>query len=168
MFILISGASGSGKSLHAEEMLAKLQGSKKFYVATAKVYDDEMAERVKRHQARRRGKNFTTIERPRDLGALDVHPGSSVLVEALTTWLANEMFEGVGDGAAGKILDEVRRLEAKCGNLILVADDIFADGVIYDELTERYRKTLADLMITLAAEADEVVECVAGVCVRLK
>ncbi|MBQ9419375.1 MAG: bifunctional adenosylcobinamide kinase/adenosylcobinamide-phosphate guanylyltransferase [Synergistaceae bacterium] len=168
MFILIAGTSGSGKSLRAEERLSEFNSSNKIYIATAKIYDDEMSARVKKHQAMRRNKGFITIERPLDLGAIEIPEDSSVLVEALTTWLANEMFEGVGDSAAEKILADVHSLKAKSKNLILVADDIFSDGVVYDELTERYRKTLAGLMITFAAEADEAIECVAGVYTQLK
>ena len=158
MFILISGTSGSGKSSYAENRLQGFTSKNKIYIATAKVYDSEMAQRVENHKARRKGKGFITIERSRNLGGLEIPEDSCVLVEALTTWLANEMFEG-GDC---DLFADFQKLKAKAKHIILVTDYIFADGIIYDEATENYIKKLAELTIKFAAEADEVIECFAG------
>ena len=158
MFILISGTSGSGKSSHAEDRLQEFAGENKIYIATAKVYDPEMAERVERHKARREGKGFITIERSKNLGELEIPKGSCVLIEALTTWLANELFEG----GNVDIYNNFQKLKAKAKHIILVTDYIFADGIIYDDATENYIKKLAELTIKFAAEADEVIECFAG------
>ena len=169
MFIFICGTSGSGKSFYAEERLKNFSGSQKFYIATAKIYDDEMRERVKKHKAMRKNKGFATIEKTFDLGTIKIPGASSVLIEALTTWLANEMFEhGEKFSAAEKILRDFHALKARCKNIILVSDDIFSDGIIYDELTEKYIKALAGLTKNFAAEADEVIECFAGLPIRLK
>ena len=163
MIILICGASGSGKSFYAEDRLEKFNSEKKFYIATAKIFDDEMLERVKKHQTMRAGKNFITIEKQKNLGKIEIPKNSSVLIESLTTWLANEIFDSENShNAAEKILKDFHLLKEKCENLILVSDDIFSDGIIYDEATEFYRKTLASLMIKIATEADEVIECIAG------
>lgn len=171
MFILVCGTSGSGKSFYAEERLKNFGGSKKFYIATAKIYDgdEEMLRRVKRHQAMRKDKGFITIEKYIDLGSIKIPGGSSVLIEALTTWLANEMFEGKKNfSAAEKIFNDLQILKAKCENIILVSDDIFSDGIIYDGPTEKYIRALAELTIKFAAEADEVIECVAGLNIELE
>ena len=169
MFIFICGTSGSGKSFYAEERLKNFSGSQKFYIATAKIYDDEMRERVKKHKAMRKNKGFATIEKTFDLGTIKIPGASSVLIEALTTWLANEMFEHREKfSAAEKILRDFHALKARCKNIILVSDDIFSDGIIYDELTEKYIKALAGLTKNFAAEADEVIECFAGLPIRLK
>lgn len=168
MFILICGTSGSGKSFYAEERLKNFTTSKKFYIAAAKIYDAEMKERVKRHQEMRKNKGFITIEKSFDLGEIEIEKNSSALIEALTTWLANEMFEKKNKNPLEKILRDFHILKAKCENIILVSDDIFSDGVIYDDLTENYIKTLAELTKKFANEADEVIECFAGLPVRLK
>ena len=165
MMILICGSSGSGKSKFAEDLLEKFETEKKFYVATAKIFDDEMLERVKKHKAMRAGKNFITIEREKNLGELNFPESSSVLIESLTTWLANEIFDSNYGGRKNffeKIFDDIQVLKVKCENLILVSDDIFSDGIIYDEATEFYRKTLAALMITSASISGKVIECAAG------
>ena len=164
MMILISGTSGSGKSKIAENRLESFEG-KKFYAATAKIFDFETLERVKKHRAMRAGKNFITIEREKNLGELNFPEGSNVLIESLTAWLANEMFDF---GNVKNIYDDIQKLKAECENLIIVADDIFSDGIIYDETTEFYRKTLASLMIKIAREADGVIECTGGIAIKLK
>lgn len=176
MMILICGTSGSGKSKFAEDLLENFETEKKFYIATAKIFamsdgrqDLEMLERVKRHKAMRAGKNFITIECEKNLGALNFPESSSVLIESLTTWLANEIFDSKdGGNVLERIFDDIQTLKTKCENLILVSDDIFSDGIIYDDPTEFYKKNLADLMIKIAVDADEVQEIIGGVPIKLK
>ena len=170
MFILICGTSGSGKSQIAEDMLSKFDDTEKFYIATAKIYDDEMKKRVLKHQAVRKNKGFITVEAQTAPLISEKICNTSILIEALTTWLANEIFDDgkIKRNAAENIVNEIHALKKICGNIILVSDDIFSDGVIYDETTEFYIKTLAGLTIKFADEADEVIECVAGLPLRLK
>ena len=73
MFIFIAGTTRSGKSEYAEHRAVELgQASRKIYVATAGVHDDEMRRRVELHKARREGMGFVTVERERDLGGLEL------------------------------------------------------------------------------------------------
>ena len=58
--ILITGGQRSGKSMYAER-LALSMTDQPIYFATARIWDEEFKERVKRHQARR-GDNWTNIE----------------------------------------------------------------------------------------------------------
>ena len=51
---------------------------------------------------------------------------------------------------------------------LVVSDYIFGDGIIYDDLTENYVRKLAELMRKFAAEADEVIECFAGLIYNYK
>lgn len=159
MFIFISGTSGSGKSFYAEKRLIEFDCEKNFYIATAKIYDDEMKMRVEKHKAMRKNKGFITIECEKNLGGLKIQNNSGILIESLTTWLANEMFD---DGQPEKIFDDFMKLKKISKNIILVSDNIFSDGIIYDELTENYVRALAELSIKFAAIADEVIECFSG------
>lgn len=181
MITLIFGEASSGKSRYAESRLSESNGSPKIYMAVSEVYDEEMRERVKIHQAMRAGKGFMTIEQPRDLGAAKIPAGSSVMIESLTAWTANEMFtaEGVKDLSASgsasrvghvvkKILADLSVIAGEVYNLFIVVDNIFCDGEEYDPLTEDYVKTLADLVRKIAAAADEVIEIVSGLPVIWK
>ncbi|MFS2056299.1 bifunctional adenosylcobinamide kinase/adenosylcobinamide-phosphate guanylyltransferase, partial [Variovorax sp. CT11-76] len=68
--------------------------SRAVLIATAQAYDDEMRERIVRHQADRaeRVPSLRTIEEPVELARAIVTqstPESLVLVDCLTMWLTN-------------------------------------------------------------------------------
>lgn len=172
MIILVSGASRSGKSLYAENRLSEFASSHKIYIAVSKIYDDEMIRRVQLHRERRKHKNFITLEKYSDLAGLILPEKASVLIESLTVWTANEMFTDNGVKKFDEVCEKVYRdflvLKSKCENIILVSDDVFSDGIIYDALTEEYIRTLAKLTCKIAAVADEVIECSAGLPVHYK
>ena len=168
-FIFVSGAARSGKSAWAEGFalsLARQGNTPLVYLATARVTDAEMKERVLRHQAARTGKGFATLER--ETGVSEVVPflpvRSTVLLECLGTLLANEMFEESGAERGGhriaeKIHEGLALLRERTSNLLVVSNDIFSDGNVYDEAVENYRRVLGALHVTLAREADLAVEC---------
>ena len=87
----IIGGARSGKSRHAEELLAALPRPWT-YIATAEAYDDEMRERIAMHRSRR-GEGWLTVDAPFDLvGAIKALPARrSVLIDCLTLWLTNHM-----------------------------------------------------------------------------
>lgn len=89
--ILITGGARSGKSALAERVALKPAG-RAIYIATARLHagDDEMAERVAKHKARR-GAAWQDVHAPTDLaGALRDTDGSVPrLVDCLTLWLTN-------------------------------------------------------------------------------
>ena len=62
--ILVTGGARSGKSAFAERYVASL-GEKVAYIATAEIYDEEMAYRVQLHQ-KRRPATWQTFEAPKD------------------------------------------------------------------------------------------------------
>ena len=94
---LVLGGARSGKSRYAERLVTGLPAPW-LYVATAEALDDEMAERIAHHRARR-GEGWTTVDAPRDLAsALRSASASAVLIDCLTLWLTNVMLGG-GDVA---------------------------------------------------------------------
>ncbi|MBQ9574200.1 MAG: bifunctional adenosylcobinamide kinase/adenosylcobinamide-phosphate guanylyltransferase [Synergistaceae bacterium] len=166
MMILILGTARSGKSSYAETRLESLKGLPKIYAAMSRIEDDEMRERVKRHQAMRSCKGFMTVECGNGLKAEDFPEGSAVLIESLTAWTANEMFCADGVRPCGdvveKILSELSELGERVREVVIVSDDIFCDGVRYEGLTEEYVKCLAELTVKIAESADEVTEVFSG------
>jgi len=95
---LILGGQKSGKSRRAESLastwLAGKAGRRAVLLATAQPFDDEMRQRIDRHQSDRalRVPGLLTVEEPLDLaGALGKYstPDTLVVVDCLTLWLTN-------------------------------------------------------------------------------
>ena len=95
---LILGGQKSGKSRRAEllarDWLAQSAAHRAVLVATGQAWDDEMRERIARHQRDRaeRVPGLQTVEEPRDLaGALTrlSTPQTLLVVDCLTLWLTH-------------------------------------------------------------------------------
>ena len=166
--ILISGGSGSGKSEYAERRAVALHnrnGGALLYAATMMIYDEESRRRVARHREMRAGKGFETVEMPMNIASVSACAGDTVLIECMSNLLANEMYEtgGSGDGCVAAITDGAHALLARGVNLVVVTNEVFSDGIRYDDSTMLYISRLGEINRTLAAWADEMVEVVCGI-----
>lgn len=176
MTILIQGGSGSGKSAYAEAVALSLRKEREplYYLATMKVYDEEGKKKVERHRQLRAGKGFLTIEQPVQIGKASgrIEEGSIVLLECMSNLAANEMFAGEvakeTQNVICEILEGVHLLSEKAEHLIIVTNNVFEDGIRYEEMTRRYIEALGQINCGLALLAEEVVEIVAGIPVPLK
>src|SRR5215510_12624894 len=88
---LILGGARSGKSRYAEKLIEK-EPAPWIYLATAEAHDEEMADRIAAHRARR-DRNWQVVGAPHDLAAAlgALPPRSAVLVDCLTLWLSNRL-----------------------------------------------------------------------------
>ncbi|HXW47883.1 MAG TPA: bifunctional adenosylcobinamide kinase/adenosylcobinamide-phosphate guanylyltransferase [Xanthobacteraceae bacterium] len=166
---LVLGGARSGKSRYAESLIAALPPPWRppwTYVATAEAADEEMAERIAMHRARR-DTSWETIEAPRDLAtALQSCDRRPVLVDCLTLWLSNLMLAG------SDIAIETARLEqalaAAAAPTVLVANEV-GYGLVPDHpLGRRFRDLQGALNQRIAARADRVVLVVAGLPLTVK
>lgn len=167
--ILVTGGSGSGKSVYAEKLVLDSGFQKRYYLATMRAGDAESEKKIGAHRRRREGQDWITIEEPCDLArAADKiqDPDSALLLEDLSNLLANVMF-GTSEMQTD-ILEGIRKLEEKVSLLVIVTNSVFDDGITYDPETEKYLRALADLNCRIAACADEVIESVVGLPVRIK
>ncbi|HOO28776.1 MAG TPA: bifunctional adenosylcobinamide kinase/adenosylcobinamide-phosphate guanylyltransferase [Lachnospiraceae bacterium] len=165
--ILITGGSGSGKSAFAETLAQEYHKTGVlYYMAAMKCDTKEGRQRVLRHKRQRAGKGFITVEQPYDVWMLQAGHDSTILLECLSNLLANEWFDR--HRSARQILQEIRFLEESCENLLIVTNEIFSDGIGYDEMTKDYIRQLGWLNHELAGIADTVYEVVYGIPVRIK
>jgi len=67
-----------------------------------------------------------------------------------------------------KIVSEIQTLSQKLDNLVIVTNNVFEDGVIYDAGTMEYLRALGRINAALAHLADRVAEVVVGIPVELK
>lgn len=167
--ILITGGQRSGKSEYAEQMALGLAADP-VYMATARVWDDEFRERVRRHQERR-GPQWTNIEEPMWLSQHDV-AGRVVVVDCITLWLTNFFFfEDDNDVARAlqQAQDEFDRLVSQPGaTFIFVTNEIGLGGVSENALQRRFTDLQGWMNQYVARRADEVVLMVSGISIKVK
>ena len=171
MTILITGGSKCGKSSAAENILSGFSGEK-YYIAAMEPYGEEALRAIARHREMRRGKGFLTIERPRDIGGI-LLPENGVsrcaLLECLTTLCANEMFAPAGiSDPSEKIISGIKKLSAQVEKLVIVTNEVAADGIEYPAETMDYIRIMSRLNSAAADLADTVIECVCGIPLVLK
>jgi len=167
MQVLVSGGSKSGKSAYAQSLAKQLQNnSKLYYIATMLPSDNEDNKRIERHICDRAGWGFITIEQFYEIEEIigKIELPAVVLVDSVTALLANEMFKNGGyfENAAQKIIIGLDRVMDAVSNLVIVSDYIYSDAYYFDEYTENYRKSLADIDRFCAAKSHGVVEFVYG------
>jgi adenosylcobinamide kinase/adenosylcobinamide-phosphate guanylyltransferase len=170
--VLVLGGARSGKSAHAESLVAG--AAEVTYLATSPpVPDDaEWAKRVAAHRARRPA-GRTTVE---TTAPSDLLRRGSVLVDSVTTWVAALMDEtGVWTDEPGA----AERLAARCdalvnawamtpAHVVAVSDEVGL-GVVPETRSGRlFRDTLGSVNQRLAGTADEVWFVVAGLPQRLR
>jgi adenosylcobinamide kinase / adenosylcobinamide-phosphate guanylyltransferase len=162
---LVLGGARSGKSRHAEGIVTLLPGPWR-YIATAQALDEEMRERIARHQARR-GEGWSTVEAPIALDAALSGAGSQpVLVDCLTLWLTNLMLGAHDLAAAMRALDAA--LDARAAPTVLVANEVGLGIVPENALGRAFRDAAGRFNQHLAARADAVLFMVAGLPIRVK
>lgn len=165
--VLVTGGQRSGKSRYAEE-LALQSAPDPIYVATARVFDDEFRERVRRHQERR-GPQWTNIEEPEHLGRFDF-TGRTVLVDCVTLWCTNFFFdldESV-DAACEAVEREFDALTSRDATYIFVTNEIGWGGVAENAIQRRFTDLQGAVNQYIAARADRVVLMVSGIPVTIK
>src|SRR4030042_6865866 len=103
--ILITGGCRSGKSRFALDY-SNQHFSKKLYLATCEVLDEEMAQRIEHHK-KMRGPEWHTIEEPVAIVDKIRQYGDKVeviLLDCITLWLSNILMKWDSDS---RIMDEV-------------------------------------------------------------
>lgn len=164
---LILGGARSGKSALAERR-ARDSGLEVTYVATATVGDDEMAERIADHRARR-PPEWRTVEAPTGLAgvlAREAVPGRFLLVDCLTLWLGN-LIDDADTLAAERaaVLEALPRLR---GTVVLVSNEVGLGIVPDNALARRFRDEAGCLNQAVAAACERVTFVAAGLPLTLK
>ncbi|MEP1587329.1 MAG: bifunctional adenosylcobinamide kinase/adenosylcobinamide-phosphate guanylyltransferase [Tateyamaria sp.] len=163
---LVLGGAASGKSQVAENLILN-SGLQPIYLATSRIWDDEIRDKVNVHRARR-GPEWRTVDAELDLSAAleQGRNGEVFLVDCATMWLTNVLMDDLEIEAAQ---NELLCALAICSAPVVVVSNEVGQGIVPDNaLARRFREAQGRLNIALAAQADCVLHVVAGLTQALK
>jgi adenosylcobinamide kinase/adenosylcobinamide-phosphate guanylyltransferase len=164
--ILVLGGARSGKSRHAERLIAE-HAPPWTYIATAEALDDEMRDRIARHRARR-DERWQTLEAPHALAdAVRQAPASRpLLIDCLTLWLSNRLLASADlQEETSGLVEVVAGREAPA---IVVSNEVGLGIVPDNALARRFRDAAGIANQMFAARAERVELVAAGLALRLK
>ena len=166
---LLTGGGRSGKSSYALEIAGAY--NRKVFIATAEAFDDEMSERILRHQ-KERGNCFETIEEPLHLAdaLANVLPDTQVVViDCITVWLGNLMHHmGVDEINCAAVDRFLKVLASPPCDVVIVSNEVGMGLIPATAMSRAYRDLAGSVNQKIAAIADEVFLVVSGVPLKIK
>ena len=184
---LILGGQKSGKSRRAELLaqtwLAQSAAHRAVLIATAQPWDEEMRQRIERHQQDRAARvpGMDTLEEARDLaGALQraSRPDTLVVVDCLTLWLTHwlmpadtQEFEEKRPAAPdwkAQLAMFLRVIEQPPGPVVLVGNEIGLGVIPLGREVRAFVDALGQLNQQVAAACQRVTLMAAGLPLALK
>ncbi|MBT0565313.1 nicotinate-nucleotide--dimethylbenzimidazole phosphoribosyltransferase [Williamsia sp. CHRR-6] len=178
MRTLVLGGIHSGKSAHAEHLiataLAETGAQRVRYVATAATPptgDPEWSRRIDRHR-RRRPASWSTVETSDLAGELRTEPSVPTLVDDLGNWVSTTV-DGLGGwddldlDIGAQIASVADAVAAFSGELVLVSPEVGLSLVAPTPAGRRFQQDLGSLNAAVAQVCDRVVLVVAGRVIEL-
>jgi adenosylcobinamide kinase/adenosylcobinamide-phosphate guanylyltransferase len=167
---LILGGARSGKSSFAEEC-GRESGGPVLFIATATASDEEMAERIRNHQASRPA-GWQTLELPLAIGAQLYAPlPPVVIVDCITLLVTNVLLSLPDETPAAQVLLSVQSeiealIEAQRrlgGQWLIVSNEVGLGLVPPYPMGRVYRDALGWANQRLARAAERVIFMIAGI-----
>ncbi len=183
--ILCTGGTRSGKSQFAEQLALSIEG-KKVYIATAKVFDEEMQYRVEQHKIRR-GKEWVNKEAHEGLSHLwhsISSEGDVFLMDCVTMYITNYVLQ-LYNGTE-QIMDQAEQINIKNSimgemkSLLIALEKTTAKTIIFvtnelgwsivpdNPLGRLFRDIVGEVNQLLGAHADEVYLSISGITMEIK
>ncbi len=181
--ILVTGGARSGKSSYAESILK--DNDNVIYIATAIAFDDEMKDRIKKHQ-NMRNKKWETVDAYRNLKeviAAKSKNRDALFFDCVTIMVSNLMiidrdvnWDIISQEKLNEIEGEVLReidalmeaMKAFRGTSVLVTNELGMGIVPEYPLSRYYRDIAGRVNQRIAAAADEVTLVVSGIPLKIK
>lgn len=182
---LILGGQRSGKSRRAEKLaqgwLAQSPAHRAVLIATGQPWDDEMRERITRHQQDRaeRVPGMRTVEEPLQLAQAITEHGNTqtlVVVDCLTLWLTNwlmpaensEKNKAAAQYPRAQAAMLLEAMEKSPGPLVLVGNEIGLGVIPLGREVRAFVDALGRLNQDVAQACERVTLMAAGLPLTLK
>ena len=181
--ILVTGGARSGKSTIAEKILL---GKKEdiLYIATSIAFDEEMEDRIKKHQERRDDR-WKLVETYEDFHKLvdneDFKSCRYILFDCITVMLSNRLFDKRLDNDTDldkydelerEILEDIENLlkitREYDKTIVIVTNELGMGIVPIDRISRMYRDIAGRINQSIATQADKVILAVSGIGVDIK
>ncbi len=163
----ITGGARSGKSSYAQRLAENLSANP-VYLATARCWDDDFAERIRRHQADR-GAMWTTLEEEKRISRHNL-AGKTVLLDCITLWLTNIFHDNRYDPE--RSLEEAKaewdRFIRQDFTLIVVSNEIGMSLHAPDETSRRFTDLQGRINQHIAKTSDNTFLMVSGIPLKIK
>lgn len=165
--IFITGGQRSGKSSFAQR-LTEEKSEAPIYLATARIWDEDFNERVKRHQSDR-GEQWQTIEEQINLSKYNLN-GKVVLLDCITLWLTNIFYENKSDvnSSLKAAKSEWDKFSAQDFTLLVVSNELGMGVIPENELARKFADLQGWMNQYIAKSANEVKLMVSGIPVSVK
>lgn len=184
LITLVTGGARSGKSRFGESLLTEDNGEI-LYIATAKVYDSEMDDRVKKHRQQRPA-SWHTLEEYRHFS--QVLPAwknkvEGVLLDCVTLMVTQLMLENCHQPWESLTPLEVDDIEARIQGeidvlmvalkdmaipVVIITNEVGLGIVPGDKMSRDFRDIAGRVNQRLASMADHVYLVVSGIPVKIK
>jgi adenosylcobinamide kinase/adenosylcobinamide-phosphate guanylyltransferase len=168
--IFITGGARSGKSRFALDY-ANRHCSKKLYLATCEVLDEEMAQCVENHK-KMRGPEWLSVEEPIEIVEKIKQydeKGEIILLDCITLWLFNLLLKWNGDsrivGEVDRLIDVIKQSQT---SLIIVSNEVGMGIVPAEPLGRRFRDLQGITNQKIAEAAGTVILMISGLPIILK
>lgn len=163
----VTGGARSGKSNYAQR-LAETLSDNPVYLATARRWDDDFGDRIRRHRADR-DQRWQTLEEEKQLSRHNLM-GRTVLLDCITLWLTNIFHDNEYrlDPSLEEAKAEWNRFIKQDFTLIVVSNEIGMGVHASDEISRRFTDLQGWINRHIADLADEVYLIVSGIPLRLK
>lgn len=173
MIELVLGGARSGKSRYAEQQ-ALSSARQVVYIATGQAGDEEMEQRIAHHRQRRPA-DWQTVEEPyllADCIRQFASPEHCLLIDCLTLWLTNVLFDRQGHVQQAFFQQQRQALLETLTDcrqtILLVSNEVGLGIVAADAMTRRFVDEAGFLHQDLAKVCDHVTFVTAGLPQRLK
>lgn len=178
--ILVTGGCRSGKSEYAEALLKDKDDV--LYIATAKAIDDEMENRIEKHQ-KRRNQKWGTYEGFKNLDSvIEKTDKGSILLDCITIMMTNLLFEEERDfdtmsmeevdeilkGIKMQVEKTIKKAKELNKTLVMVTNEVGYGLVPEYKLSRIFRDVAGAVNKHIASISDEVYLSVCGIPMKVK
>lgn len=167
MIYYITGGTRSGKSRYAQQLALSLNDNP-VYLATARKWDEDFEQRIKRHQ-QDRDERWQNIEEERHPSKLDLQ-GRVVVLDCVTLWLTNFFSDTKYniEETLSLIKTEFDKLAGVEATWIIISNEIGMGMHADTEIGRKFADLQGWINQHIAQKADKAIFMVSGLPLNLK